>query len=196
MIPGRQTHCSRGWVVQLVAALVALLATILSSAPPSAVANAGTETRVRASASVVEVLVAPPPQEIAGHRLGNDAAGAGIVVATGVAANGGDDLTRVGRWMSPDEHASMVRTGEVQVGGGGTTYVSHPPSVEVWRRQTDPGNLFVEFDVPRGVLHGGGQPGHAQIPSPNHILGRLAAKRGSPVQSPVPACNIVVVTSC
>ena len=92
MIPGRQTHCSRGWVVQLVAALVALLATILSSAPPSAVANAGTETRVRASASVVEVLVAPPPQEIAGHRLGNDAAGAGIVVATGVAAKSADEV--------------------------------------------------------------------------------------------------------
>lgn len=114
-----------------------------------------------------------------------------------VAANNGDDLTRVGRWMSPDEHANMARTREVQVGGGGTTYVSHPPSIEVWRKQTDPGSLFVEFDVPRSVLRPGGQPGHAQIPSPSHPLyGRLAEKKGVPLQYPVPACNIVVVGSC
>lgn len=113
------------------------------------------------------------------------------------AANSGDDLTRVGRWMSPDEHAAMVRTREVQVGGGGTTYVSHPPSIDVWRTQTDPGNLFVEFDVPRSVLRPGGQPGHAQIPSPSHgLYGRLAEKTGEPLRHPVPACNIVVVGSC
>ncbi len=86
MILGRQTHCSRESLVQLAAALVAVLATILSSAPPSAAANAGAETRVRTSASVVEVLVKPSQQEVAGQRPGNDVVGPVIVMATGVAA--------------------------------------------------------------------------------------------------------------
>lgn len=120
-----------------------------------------------------------------------------VVLRSEVAANGGGDLTRVGRWMSRDEHAAMVRTNEVQVGGGGTTYVSHPPSIDVWRRQASPGSVYVEFDVPRSVLRPGGQPGHAQIPSPSHPLyGRLAEKSGVPLQYPVQACNIVLVGSC
>lgn len=82
MILGRQTHCSRGWLVQLVAALVALLATNLSCAPPSATADAGAETRVGAPGVVVEPLVGPPESVSAGQQLGNELAGPGIVVAT------------------------------------------------------------------------------------------------------------------
>ncbi len=39
-------------------------------------------------------------------------------VATEAVSGAADSLTRVGRWMSPEEHAAMVRTGEVQVGAG------------------------------------------------------------------------------
>ena len=91
----------------------------------------------------------------------------------------------------------MVRTGEVQVGGGGTTYVAHPPSMSAYERQATPGSLYVEFDVPATTLRPGGAPGWAQIPSPSHPLyGRLAEKTGVPLRSPVPACNIMVVGSC
>lgn len=133
----------------------------------------------------------------ADKQVGRAGADPVVVDRSDVAANSGDDLTRVGRWMSRDEHSAMVRTQEVQVGGGGTTYVSHPPSIDVWRRQASPGSVYVEFDVPRSVLRPGGQPGHAQIPSPSHPLyGRLAEKTGVPLQYPVPACNIVLVGSC
>ncbi|MGH2769078.1 MAG: RHS repeat-associated core domain-containing protein, partial [Actinomycetota bacterium] len=100
-------------------------------------------------------------------------------------------LTRVGRWMSPREHAAMVRTGEVQVGAGGTTHVAHPANPESYMRQAAPGSHYVEFDVPANSLSPAGRPDWAQIPSPDHLLGRLAAKRGTPVPSPVPASNIV-----
>ena len=114
----------------------------------------------------------------------------------GVAANAGDDLTRVGRWMGDDELLKMQKSGQVQVGGGGTTHVADPANMATYARQAAPGSTYVEFDVPRTSLFPSGWPGGAQIPGPNHILARLAERRGSPVQFPVPACNIVVVGSC
>lgn len=162
MIPGRQTHCSRGWVVQLVAALVALLATILSSAPPSAVANAGTETRVRASASVVEVLVEPPQQEIAGHRLGNDAAGAGIVVATGVAAKGADDFVD----LASASRRSHILDGEVRpngsFGGGHRPGTGFPNKSEFPRGWSDDKIMHSISDIatdPSLIWRAGNKPG-------------------------------------
>lgn len=80
---------SRGWVLPFLAALVVVLATILSAATASAVTTGVAETRVRASSVVVEVPVGPPEYISAGQRLGNDVAEPGIVVATGVAANTG-----------------------------------------------------------------------------------------------------------
>jgi hypothetical protein len=105
------------------------------------------------------------------------------------------DTTRVGRWMSPDEHAAMTRTGEVQVGAGGTTSVASPPNAESFMRQTAPGSRYVEFDVPSSSVFPGGTPEWGQIPGPGHILGRLAAKRGITLPSPVTACNIVHVAT-
>lgn len=113
-----------------------------------------------------------------------------------MATKGGDDLARVGRWMSADEHAAMVNTGHVQVGSGGTTHVAYPASPGAYGAQAKPGSLYVEFDVPQSSLYPAGRSDWAQIPSPDHVLGRLAARRGTPVQLPVPACNIVVVGSC
>jgi hypothetical protein len=105
------------------------------------------------------------------------------------------ESTRVGRWMSPEEHAAMTRTGEVQVGAGGTTSVASPPNAESFMRQTAPESHYVEFDVPSNSVFPGGTPEWGQIPGPDHILGRLAAKRGITLPSPVTACNIVHVAT-
>ena len=89
------------------------------------------------------------------------ASGAGA----GTAANAGDDLTRVGRWMSQAEYDQMVNSGRVIEGGGGRTFVVRPPNPETYK----PGKgVYAEFDVPKGSLHpGGGHPHYAVIPGPN-----------------------------
>lgn len=87
-----QQAARRRWVLPFLAALVAILATILSSASASAATTAGAETRVRAINVAGEVLVEPPQHITAGQRLGNDVPQAEIVVATGVAANGAADV--------------------------------------------------------------------------------------------------------
>lgn len=51
---------SRSWVLPFLAAIVAVLATLLSSASASAATQGVTETRVRASSVVAEVPVEPP----------------------------------------------------------------------------------------------------------------------------------------
>ena len=70
------------------AALVAVLATVFGTAIASAATTTTAETRVGAHNHAVDVLVEPTGRETAGQRLGKDVAGPGIVVATGVAANG------------------------------------------------------------------------------------------------------------
>ncbi len=82
------------------AALVAVLATVFSSASASAATTTGAETRVRASNLVVDVLVEPPQQETAGQQLGNDRPGVETAVATGVAAK-----------TAPELASGMERTG-------------------------------------------------------------------------------------
>lgn len=105
-------------------------------------------------------------------------------------AGSGDDLTTVGRWMSPEEHGAMVREGIVQEGGGGTTYVAHPADPAAYGSQASSGSRYVEFDVPPSSLRPGGKEGWAQIPGPNSMYGRLAQMRGElPPQLP-PASNI------
>ncbi|MBW9210508.1 hypothetical protein KV100_12675 [Mumia sp. zg.B21] len=186
----------RRWVLVFLAAIVAVAATVLAIASASAATTGVAETRVGAHTQTVDVLVEPPQHITAGQQLGDNAAEPRIVVATGVAANAGDDLTRVGRWMGDDELLKMQKSGQVQVGGGGTTHVADPANMSTYAKQAAPGSKYVEFDVPRTSLSPSGWPGGAQIPGPNHILARLAERRGSQVQFPVPACNIVVVGSC
>lgn len=123
---------------------------------------------------------------------GNFFASSAEPLAPGSAAgSGGDELTTVGRWMSPDEYDAMLNTRQVQVGGGGTTSVAHPANPEAFMPQAAPGSYYVEFDVPSGSVFPGGRADWGQIPSPNHILARLAEKRGTPLSWPVAACNIV-----
>lgn len=83
----RTEKANRGsWLPFFLAALVAVLATILSSATASAATQGVAETRVRASAAVVEVLVGQPEHIAAGQRLGNEPVQVITAVATGVAA--------------------------------------------------------------------------------------------------------------
>lgn len=92
MTAASQEDTSRRWVLPFLAALVAVLATILSSASASAATQGVAETRVRASSIVAEVPVEPPQAVSAGERLGNEPAGVVTTVATGVAANSGSRL--------------------------------------------------------------------------------------------------------
>jgi hypothetical protein len=88
---------ARRWVLVFLAALVAVLATILSSASASAATTGTAETRVRASSVVAEVPVGPPQRICAGQRLGEEPSRVVGVVATGVAANGGAAAVRTGQ---------------------------------------------------------------------------------------------------
>lgn len=119
------------------------------------------------------------PVRLGGYRL-----------APNTAATGTDDLSRVGRWMSPDERSAMVRSGEVQVGGGGATRVASPANPESYMRQAPAGDYYVEFGVPTNSLFPAGRGDWAQIPGPGHRLSKLAAGRGNPIEHPVRACNI------
>jgi RHS repeat-associated protein len=84
---------------------------------------------------------------------------------TGTAAKSGDDLTRVGRWMSQSEYDMMLGSGRVIEGGGGRSYVVRPPNPDTYQ----PGKgVYAEFDVPTNSLHpAGGNPNYAVIPGPN-----------------------------
>ena len=48
----------------------------------------------------------------------------------------------------------------------------------------------LRFDVPRGSVHPAGKPGWAQIPGPDSLAARLAARRGLPRPQFPPAVNI------
>lgn len=95
MTRARQETTSRRWVLPFLAALVAVLATILSSASASAATTPGAETRVRASQSVAQDIARPPEVIRAGQRLEEAADRVVVVVATGVAAKGGGELSPV-----------------------------------------------------------------------------------------------------
>lgn len=106
-----------------------------------------------------------------------------LVAGASVAANAGDDLTRVGRWMSQSEYDQMVKSSRVIEGGGGRTYVVRPPNPETYK----PGKgVYAEFDVPTSSLHpAGGNPNYAVIPGPNAGTTRFGPL---PTQMPRATC--------
>ncbi|RLK09568.1 intein/intein/RHS repeat-associated protein [Micromonospora sp. M71_S20] len=91
--------------------------------------------------------------------------------------NTGDDIVRVGRWMSQREYDVMVRTGRVQPGAGGLTYVVYPASRDAFK-PTWPGSVYAEFDVPRSSLIQGGRPGDYKMAEADTLMGRYLAKKG------------------
>ncbi len=69
----------------------------------------------------------------------------------------GGDHTKVGRWMSADEFKLMEKTGKVQEGAGGQTFVANSG----WRsffKEAKPGSVYAEFEVPTSSLIRGGKP--------------------------------------
>jgi hypothetical protein len=114
----------RRWLLFFLAALVVVLTILGLAATASAATNGVAETRVRASAPVVDVLVEPPERITAGQQLGKAVAQRQIVVATGVAAKtateGGEDLTRLYRAVDPAELKDIAGTGVYRSAPGGT----------------------------------------------------------------------------
>ncbi|MEU7901035.1 hypothetical protein AB0B45_50460 [Nonomuraea sp. NPDC049152] len=109
--------------------------------------------------------------------------------------DGDDDLVRVGRWMSQAEYDAMSRTGMVQRGGGGFTYVVHPADPKAYI-SARPGSVYAEFDVPCSLLISGGRPGDYKLSDSTTINARLAEKRGLPKPELPEARNIGLGGSC
>ncbi|MFJ9034802.1 polymorphic toxin-type HINT domain-containing protein [Streptomyces sp. NPDC102274] len=106
------------------------------------------------------------------------------------AAQESSDLVRVGRWMNLDEYGKMTRTGMVQEGKGGMTYVARPATPEAYGRQAAPGTGYAAFDVPANSLYPGGEPGWAILSGPRGLPARLAARKGLPIPQLPAALNI------
>lgn len=68
------------------------------------------------------------------------------------------NVTRVGRWMSPDELAQMQNGGKVVKGGGGQTFISTNGVSDF---------NYVEFDVPTNSLLQGGKDGWFKLIGPD-----------------------------
>ena len=87
-------HARSAWCRLLLIAITAVWAAMLLGTTASASAAGVAHNRVGAISFVGEVLVQSPQSESPGHRFGNDVAGPGFVVATGVAANDGAGAAR------------------------------------------------------------------------------------------------------
>lgn len=72
-------------------------------------------------------------------------------VNTAAAAENASTTSRVGRWMSRDEHGQMQRSGTVQEGGGGQTHASTYGPSEFFK-QAKSGSVYVEYSVPSNSL--------------------------------------------
>ncbi|WP_332770756.1 two-partner secretion domain-containing protein [Pseudomonas sp. ESBL1] len=76
------------------------------------------------------------------------------------------NMTRVGRWMSPDELAQMQSTSKVVQGGGGQTFIS-TNGVSDFKGPAPKGSVYVEFDVPANSLLQGGKEGWFKMIGPD-----------------------------
>uniref|UniRef100_UPI001EF5C099 VENN motif pre-toxin domain-containing protein n=2 Tax=Snodgrassella TaxID=1193515 RepID=UPI001EF5C099 len=88
-------------------------------------------------------------------------------------------VTRVGRWMSPEELRQMQSTGKIVQGGGGQTFISIN-GVNDFKGAAPKGSVYVEFDVPTNSLIQGGKNGWYKMlgPDANASQKHLLNKRG------------------
>jgi hypothetical protein len=109
-------------------------------------------------------------------------------VGTGsVAADTGVGWTRVGRWMNPEEHANLGDTGVVQWNEQGVSHVLNPPNPAAYRA-APPGDIYVEYDVPTGVLSPHSE-GSSIIYGPDSFVAKLP---GRAQLGDVPVRNILI----
>jgi hypothetical protein len=104
------------------------------------------------------------------------------------------NTTNVGRWMSRAEYDAMIKTGKVQESHtNGTTYVAKPASADSLAKQSNPGSIYVEFEVPTYSLKATHE-GWARIIGPNTIDARLMDKKGARAPTTMPnATNIKII---
>jgi len=76
------------------------------------------------------------------------------------------NMTRVGRWMSPDELAKMQSTNKIVQGGGGKTFISTNGAAD-FKGATSKDSVYVEFDVPGNSLLQGGKDGWYKMIGPD-----------------------------
>jgi hypothetical protein len=96
--------------------------------------------------------------------------------------------------MSVAEFVAMCKTGRVQESFSGTTHVLWPPDASGFLRQAKPGSVYVEFDVPDRHVRTTGA-GWAKIIGPNSLEGRIARRKGQPIQKMPKASNIRHIAS-
>jgi len=75
-------------------------------------------------------------------------------------------MTRVGRWMSPDELAQMQNSNKIVQGGGGQTFISTNGAAD-FKGAASNGSVYVEFDVPSSGLLQGGKEGWYKMIGPD-----------------------------
>lgn len=98
----------------------------------------------------------------------------GVNATTATAAE--QSYTKVGRWMSKEEHAAMLQTGRVQEGGGGVTYAS-TEGAGYFRKEATKGSVYVEYEVPTNSLVPG-QTGAVRNVGPSaNAASKLVLKR-------------------
>ncbi|WP_275899387.1 hemagglutinin repeat-containing protein [Pectobacterium polaris] len=78
----------------------------------------------------------------------------------------GINVTRVGRWMSPDELAQMQNSGKVIQGGGGQTFISTNGASD-FKGTAPTGSVYAEFDVSTKSLLQGGKDGWFKLIGPD-----------------------------
>nr|WP_237397765.1 RHS repeat-associated core domain-containing protein [Gilliamella sp. Pas-s25] len=104
----------------------------------------------------------------------------------------GVSVTRVGRWMSPQELEHMQSTGKVVQGGGGQTFVSINGAND-FKGVAANGSVYVEFDVPTNSLIQGGKEGWYKLLGPDAKLSQkyLLNKQGGTLTPNVNNIQIV-----
>jgi RHS repeat-associated protein len=91
------------------------------------------------------------------------------------ATKSGEDWTRVGRWMHPDEHAAMRETGAIQWSPqSGNHHVSNPASPSTYR-DAPASDFYVEYEVPTSVLRPHSE-GTSIVYGPNSLQARLPGR--------------------
>lgn len=95
--------------------------------------------------------------------------------------------------MSKDEYNKMVDTGYVQKPyNADQSYVANPADYNAFYKQSKPGTVYVEFDVPSSSLKQT-KDVWATIPGPNSMYSKLNKQKGLPPYEFPKAFNITLV---
>jgi RHS repeat-associated protein len=113
-------------------------------------------------------------------------------------------FVRVGRWMCDDEYKKMLESGLVQPsksnGGADISQAASdpsggPPSQSAYRNM-EPGDVFVEFDVPeKNVRQGGMNSACCKIYGSNSRINVPLAARGEGLEPGMPVAKNIEITA-